>query len=458
MIQRFQIEDLVLQDASGVVFRALDTQTDQIVAVRRFFPFGADGGGLHEEEQVAYNIAVARLAGISHPALRAVIAGGCDPVDGMPFIATEWIEGKQLQAYLETGPLAPEEAAKLLTRALEVCELLSEVLAEEAVWVETDSQAIVVGAEETGRRFTFSIAPLRWLGKHDGHHGLEPIVGLTEEIMGWQGKILHDHAGRGLGGWLKWFRKNALTTTLLEARETLAASIGVEPPPPAKHLVRAATRQVVVRKVKKSSKYRSLIGASLALIALALGGAGLIHWRNSKLLAATEGVAVAEPAEPLADFEEPVEPKTSEPVAAPSKELSANDASWNAQQRTDEMTRKEQEKAVRRAEIAKQGNTFAVGDRELLLEKKNDAVYLAGKVGRVRETKAGFFLEFSNSPPDGEPRGYISKKSLSGESGIQKIKTFKGKNVRLHGKVATPTKQERPEIELTHLDAIQETK
>ena len=121
MIKRFQIEDLLVQDLSGVVFRAWDTETGQTVAVRRFFPFGANGGGLEDEEQAAYQVAVGRLAAISHPALRTVICGGCDPIDGMPFIATEWIEGARLRSFIERGPLTPAEATHLLGQALEVC-------------------------------------------------------------------------------------------------------------------------------------------------------------------------------------------------------------------------------------------------------------------------------------------------------------------------------------------------
>ncbi|MCU0753383.1 MAG: hypothetical protein MUC40_10260, partial [Akkermansiaceae bacterium] len=61
MHNRFQIEDLILQDATGVVFRAIDTQTGLPVAVRRFFPFGAEGGGLQPDEITAYHIAIGRL-------------------------------------------------------------------------------------------------------------------------------------------------------------------------------------------------------------------------------------------------------------------------------------------------------------------------------------------------------------------------------------------------------------
>ena len=88
-----------------MVFRALDTETGKTVAVRRFFPFGALGVGLKDDEKTAYNIALGRLTGLNHPALRSVICGGCDPVDGIPFIATEWIEGHVLEPIVEQQPL-----------------------------------------------------------------------------------------------------------------------------------------------------------------------------------------------------------------------------------------------------------------------------------------------------------------------------------------------------------------
>ncbi|MEO5715928.1 MAG: hypothetical protein ABIT37_20780, partial [Luteolibacter sp.] len=240
MTQRFQIEDLIAQDASGVVFRALDLETNTVVAVRRFFPFGADGGGLNEEQQTAYNIALGRLAGLNHPSMRSVICGGCDAIDGMPYIATEWIPGKPLGTFLENQPLKPAEAINVITSALEVSELLSRVLAEEGIWVETHVQTIVVGDEGTGRGVTFWISPLKWLSRNDEQNSLDTIVALTEEIMGWKGQTVGDNSARGLGGWLKWLRSASKTTTLGEAREMLAASTGMEPPTPSKQLVRQA--------------------------------------------------------------------------------------------------------------------------------------------------------------------------------------------------------------------------
>ena len=252
MIRRFQIEDLIVQDPSGVVFRALDTETGRTVAVRRFFPFGADGGGLHADEQTAYVIAVGRLAGLRHPALRSVICGGCDPVDGMPFIATEWIEGESLQPIIERGPLSAEDSTQVIIQALEVCELLSHVLAEEAVWVETELPTIIVGNEPSGRGLTFWISPLKWLGGDHESRGLESIITLTEEIMGWRGQVVSEQAGLGLGAWIKWLRGAVATTTLQEAREMLAASVGAVPPIPAKNLVAQAT--VSIGKVGKAAK------------------------------------------------------------------------------------------------------------------------------------------------------------------------------------------------------------
>lgn len=241
MTQRFTIEDLVAQNEWGVVYRAVDTKTNQTVGVRRFFPFGHEGGGLDNEEQIAYAIAVDRLAGIRHPAMRSIIWGGCDPIDQMPFIVTEWIAGFSLGSYTEHAPLKHADAIQILVHALEVCELLSELFAEEAVWIETDLESIVVGEEGSGRGATFWISPLRWLGSEQHKRGLGAIIQLTEEIMHWQGMPIPDEAGGGLGVWLKWLRRESETITLRQAREMLSAAIGVEPPPSPTKLVQAAT-------------------------------------------------------------------------------------------------------------------------------------------------------------------------------------------------------------------------
>ncbi len=283
MIERFQIEDLISQDLSGVVFRALDTQSGKSVAVRRFFPFGADGDGLNTEEQASYEIALGRLAGLNHPALRSVISGACDPVDHMPFIVTEWIEGESLAACMAGNVLSTESAILLITQALEVSELFSQVLAEEAIWVETNLQTIIVGGPESDRGFTFWISPLKWLGGSEETRGLEAIAILGEQVLGWTGRIFTDQAGGGLGGWLKWLRKNAATTTLQEARTALAAltaaSTAAGPP---------QTTALVVTQASKLPKAHSKTSLVVATV-LGLLVAGLAIFFVVKPDAPTDG-------------------------------------------------------------------------------------------------------------------------------------------------------------------------
>ena len=443
------------QDASGVVFRALDTETNETVAVRRFFPFGANGGGLHEDEQIAYSIAVERLSAISHPALRAIIGGGCDPVDGMPYIATEWIEGPRLESFVERGSLDPLEAVSLLSKALEVCELLSEVLAEEAVWVETSLKAIVVGAEGSGRGVTFWIAPLKWLGKNDGQRGLESLISLTEEVMGWTGKKVADHEGRGLGGWLKWLRAKARTATLRETREMLATSIGVEPPSPVKKLVRRATLPRVVDRKKKSSRWPAIIVAVVSLIALALSGYWLIKRNN-----AANAAWFVEPSPEVIATTLSVAPESPAPTSYPSIERSVGQVNREAATFLENQQQIEREKNARRLQIQNGGNLFEVADRELLLEKKNSEAQLVGRLADVHFSDNGkgatLYLEFSKPVAKDEPRGYVMRKNLTDEMNLESLKKFIGKKVSLRGRVTTPSSLRRPEIEIKNLASIQE--
>lgn len=230
--QRFEIEEIITQDAVGVLFRALEVETGKRVGLRRFFPFGADGGGLLDEEHAEYVQAVAHLAGVQVPGLRSIITGGCDPVDGMPYVATEWIEGHSLAEHLEQGSFPPEAVIAVLDRALEVCESLSVKLMEEAVWVEATPDMIVLDQSAEQRGYTFGICPIRWLVGTGNRRSLLPLAELAEDLMGWRGQRVSDQTGLGLGGWVKWLRAFPETITLNEARRALAGMTGNPPPAP----------------------------------------------------------------------------------------------------------------------------------------------------------------------------------------------------------------------------------
>ena len=447
VIQRFQIEDLIVQDTSGVVFRALDLETGNVVALRRFFPFGADGGGLQAEEQAAYNIAVSRLAALQHPSLRAVICGDCDPVDGMPFIATEWVEGDTLGVTMANGPLEASVAVRLITQALEVSELLSHVLAEEGVWVETDLQAIVVGSEESGRGFTFWISPLKWLSRDDRTRGLDSIVSLTEEVMGWKGRIVNDQAGRGLGGWVKWLTTVAGTTTLLEARESLAASVGAEPPPSAKNLVVKATTRPLVRPAvplkPHSSKAPILAACALSLI---VAGVGAFVWMRKsapeKPAALPENLPALSKQAPTKSTEKPT-PKPTQPAA---NDISADVAA------TDEITRKANEHLARlqesdqdheekiqtqQAVADQQGGVILWNQKELLLAQEDKVVTISGKPTQVDASGSGktLYLVFGSKDAGDYFRAGMMRGETAEEDVKKSLEPFLNKELQITGEI-----------------------
>jgi hypothetical protein len=397
MTRRFIIEDLVMQDASGVVFRALDTESGRMTALRRFLPSGTHGGGLLDEERAAYDIALARLSGLHHPALRDIICGGCDPVDGIPFIAAEWIEGAGLDATVRQRPLSADMAVELLTKALELCELLSQVFAEEAVWVETRLDSIVFGGGKSGRGFTFWISPLKWLGGKDHPRGLESFITLTEEIMGWKDRKVNDEAGRGLGAWLNWLRRSAPHATLHEARENLAAAIGNNPPPSAKNIVAKAKRPPA----RKSSKAVLLAGFGLFLIFTGLGG-----WLLTRKL-------------PTLKPGPSVELKNSAPKAEPA--------------------------------VAKKARVFYPAESALLVKEKGSVATLVGYLLKTGLSQTGktTYLYFSENPTAEEVRGALSAEDAKGFNAAPLM----GKRIRITGKVMVA--RGRPEIIIASRAAIE---
>lgn len=432
MPTRYHIEELVSQDASGVVFRAVDSESGRDVSLRRFFPHGPEGGGLHGQEKTAYLIAIQRLAAASHPGLRSIVDGGCDPVDGVPFVVTELVAGEPLSHRLASGPLASRQAIDIIMRALEVSDVISELLAEQAIWVETNPATIIDTGENSDRGVTFWMSPLKWLGPDEEKRSLRPIAALTEDLMGWRNKLVNDQAGNNLAGWLKWLKQHADRTTIAEARETLAAATGAPPPPPTSRLVRQATRPLVPRAApttaqlqmnataKKSSKLPAVFGGLALLAALGIGGwifkTGQVPFASKFLPQEIAQAVDAEGPPPAVD--------------------------------------------AATAALAPSG-PFQPGDLRPLLSLTGKPASVEGILARVRwsETGRSLFLEFENLPPLTYACGTIRKTDAAADMNPDALASLIGKKITLTGIVGIDKSgdPERPQLFLKGRESIAHT-
>jgi hypothetical protein len=424
-MKRFEIEDIVDQDASGVVFRAVDSSTGREVALRRFFPFGVDGGGLEGDEQLAYGNAVEILTGLQHPGLRAVVGGGCDSVDGLPFIATEWIDGSSLVQRVAERSLTLEEVEGLIQRAIEVSEFLSGALGQEGIWVETELKAIVLGVDGGGHGFTFWASPLKWLGKNTSQRGFASLVSLTEDLMGWRGRLVADHEGRGLARWLNWLRSVSPQTRLGEVREALSNCMKAVPPIAVSRPIRPASKPLALP-IKKRRRVPAALFGVLALVSMAAGGWVLIQWNYARIGHGAK-VQVQEVLED--DVELDLKPaKKDSVVKTVEPEPEVHDSP---------VVSSEPAEVVKPAEVAVGKDCFTPNDRDLLIAQDGNMVSLEGVFSEIAFSKSGktMYLQFSKQAGLGDVRAAVEKANLTGDLTEEKLRPLIGKRIRLRGMV-----------------------
>lgn len=104
---RFEVQAFVGEGGMGEVYRALDRQTGELVALKHVRV-------AREGEQRFFREARA-LALLNHPAIVRYVAHGSIP-GGEHYLAMEWLEGENLRARLERGPLPLEESIDLARR------------------------------------------------------------------------------------------------------------------------------------------------------------------------------------------------------------------------------------------------------------------------------------------------------------------------------------------------------
>jgi serine/threonine protein kinase/tetratricopeptide (TPR) repeat protein len=108
---RFTLSALVGHGGMGSVYRAVDAQSGQSVALKLLHAESA-------ETLQRFSREAAMLAELRHPGIVAYIAHGMTE-DGRPFLAMEWLEGEDLAQRLARRPLSLQESLTLLRRAAE---------------------------------------------------------------------------------------------------------------------------------------------------------------------------------------------------------------------------------------------------------------------------------------------------------------------------------------------------
>lgn len=450
-MERFEIEDIVGQDKNGIVYQAADKVSGKTVALRRFLPFGPTGGGLEPDEIAAYENAAERLAKIEHPALRTIVLGSADPIDGVPFLVTEWVEGEALPVLLAGEAMDPALVIDLLRIAMEVSLLISQSLGEEAVWVETAPESIIVGTQESGRGFTFWISPLKWLGAEFESRKPCSIVALAEKLTGWEKKIVSDQAGHGLGGWLKWLRNNP-EASIREALDTLADSTGNEPPAPDEEdLITNVSRSARPKPKQTSSKPGLLIAAAIILPVIAAAVFVFQTKTKGAPVAAIEATKGKVSRAPIAQ-KAPTSAKEAFEARAQKFKLEAEKRNKSE---ADAQVNLEKRIATERKIYEENGKILSPQHAELIRTfKKGDPVVIQGLVHSVRASESGktIYLNFSQSLDRTLTHGMAAQRDFKGEFKLATFEKFIGKTVTLEGKVEPQFKSYY--VKITSLDQI----
>jgi tetratricopeptide (TPR) repeat protein len=108
---RFDIERLVGSGGMATVYRAVDRQTGEAVALKVLH-------GRTTEQTERFEQEAELLAELSHPAIVRYVGHGTTPV-GEHYLAMEWLDGQTLEDLLATGPLTIGQSVDLGRRVAE---------------------------------------------------------------------------------------------------------------------------------------------------------------------------------------------------------------------------------------------------------------------------------------------------------------------------------------------------
>jgi len=464
MNPRYQIDELVTQDLRGVVFHGVDRETGAGVAMRRFLASSGESGGLDPKNKEVYLEAVATMKQVSHPSLRAVLDGGCDAVDGMPYLVTEWTDGDTLRDWMRAnGNLTQEVSRHVVGRLLDVCIELSKVFNREALWLETALESVIVSPRDgtaTMPMVSFWVCPWRWFGGASADDWRAGVADFAEALLGGPGKAGADPRNAPLMMWVQRIRQKEITTLraafaalkvpivaagaapIALAAPVDAARKPAEPfaaaPRPAAGLTLPQPVKVNVRQPSESNGTpRKLVAAAAGL--LAMGGVG-VWWLTR------DGTGAGATAATLA-----------EAADAPHVSTPAN----QRQAVVDGMIHQihgEAAAAEERRQAIEARGYYTVREGDLLFGMNGREVNFRGRLSAVRFSNSGLtmYLEFSPDPATDEPRAYAMRRDLVDGIREEDLAPLVGKFIEIRGPVdiETISRTRRPRVNLINRERL----
>jgi len=438
--RRFEIEELVAQDSFRVVYRALDRNSGRLVAVRRLLPGGRGGEGYDTKEADAFGASVRALSELECPGLRHPVAWGVDPVDRLPFVASEWVEGDTLATFLEHGALSAEAGRLLAQRAL---------AAQVAVdttghgWqIDTSVESVVVAKNDESFQFSFWVAPFP--GGSASIAMVKDLTSLIERAMGWHGRMPSPGAGEGLANWLRLVRQHRMDATdaqhvLSEThQQSSSGARGPEFDPTAKPTPPPTPTPALPDVPGPKPPSMKALGAALILLLLIALGGGWWLWRQIPQDPSGPANHLPGPGAGPAHLRTPAETASARAVEL----AKMADSQENIADADDD-------------------RVFGPSDGTLLRSFIGRDVTFEGVLRNVRDSTSGKtrYLEFSKDRGIDDVCGHIWTKSADSEGlSTNVLKSLTGRKLALSGKVQIESGTGRVVIHITKRKQITEPK
>src|SRR5258708_5440584 len=112
---RYQVEKLLGKGAMGAVYLARDTQLERLVALK----IPKLSASVKGSERLLKRLKTEAMAAaqIDHPSVCPVFDSG--DIDGIPYIAMQYIEGETLKDHLKSQAKTPQEAVEIIRQLAE---------------------------------------------------------------------------------------------------------------------------------------------------------------------------------------------------------------------------------------------------------------------------------------------------------------------------------------------------